>query len=132
MSFVVVRTPLDLPRAHGQQQLSAIQRLDLRPFLDEEHQGTIRWVEVPTISRTLWTNRGSVNSLKVSLRFGCSENAWQRRCPLETDRPEAFAIDRCSNGSRGRCHNFEQERGGHQELGQQLAIEATSASSCPR
>ena len=46
MSFVVVRVPLDLPRAHGRQRLSAIERLDLRIFLDAAHQGTIGWVDV--------------------------------------------------------------------------------------
>ena len=43
MSFVVVGTPLDLPTAHGQQRLSAIQCLDLRFFIDAEHQGPVWW-----------------------------------------------------------------------------------------
>ena len=46
MSFVVVGTTLDLPTAHGQQRLSAIQCLDLRFFIDAEHQGPVWWVEV--------------------------------------------------------------------------------------
>ena len=40
------------------------------------------------------TNSGSVDSLKVSLRCGCSKNARQMRCTLDTDRPEALAIER--------------------------------------
>jgi hypothetical protein len=38
MSFVVVGASLGLPRAHGQQRLSAIQCLDLRFPIDAEHQ----------------------------------------------------------------------------------------------
>src|SRR5438128_7830434 len=44
--------------------------------------------------RLLSTKRGSVDSLKVSLRCGCSENARQMRCTVETDRPDALAIER--------------------------------------
>src|SRR5712664_224128 len=44
--------------------------------------------------RLLSTKRGSVDSLKVSLRCGCSENARQMRCTVETDKPEALAIER--------------------------------------
>lgn len=46
------------------------------------------------MSRTFSMNSGSVESLKVSLRCGCSENARQMRCTVETDRPDALAIDR--------------------------------------
>src|SRR5207253_4443535 len=44
--------------------------------------------------RLLSTKRGSVDSLKVSLRCGWRENARQMRCTVETDKPEAFAIER--------------------------------------
>src|SRR5712675_699412 len=44
--------------------------------------------------RLLSTKRGSVDSLKVSLRCGCSENARQMRCTVETDKLEALAIER--------------------------------------
>src|SRR5512147_1388432 len=37
------------------------------------------------MSRTFSTNSGSVDSLKVSLRCGCSENARQMRCTVEVD-----------------------------------------------
>src|SRR5271169_6002061 len=47
------------------------------------------------MSRTLSTKRGSVDSLKVSLRCGWSENARQMRCTVETDKPEALAIGKC-------------------------------------
>ena len=46
------------------------------------------------MSRTLSTNRGSADSLKVSLRCGWSENARQMRCTVEIDKPEALAIER--------------------------------------
>ena len=46
------------------------------------------------MSRTFSTNCGSDESLKVSLRCGCSEKAFQMRCTVETDTPDAFAIER--------------------------------------
>src|ERR1700730_1621261 len=46
------------------------------------------------MSRTLSTNRGSADSLKVSLRCGWRENARQMRCTVEIDKPEALAIER--------------------------------------
>ena len=52
------------------------------------------------MSRTFSTNSGSVEppdlirGLKVSLRCGCSEKARQMRCTVETDRPDALAIER--------------------------------------
>jgi hypothetical protein len=44
--------PLDLPRPHlrvksgDQQRLTAVGRLDLRPFIDAKHQGAVGCVEV--------------------------------------------------------------------------------------
>src|SRR6266540_6178918 len=46
------------------------------------------------MSRIFSTNCGSVESLKASLRCGCSENAFQMRCTVEIDTPDAFAIER--------------------------------------
>jgi len=46
------------------------------------------------MSRTLSTNRGAADNLKVSLRCGWSENAGQMRCTVEIDKPEALAIER--------------------------------------
>jgi hypothetical protein len=40
------------------------------------------------------TNCGSVESLNVSVRCGCSEKACQIRCTVEADTPDAFAIPR--------------------------------------
>src|SRR6201995_3106188 len=46
------------------------------------------------MSRIFSTNSGSVDSLNVSDRCGCSEKALQMRCTVVTDRPLARAIDR--------------------------------------
>jgi hypothetical protein len=46
------------------------------------------------MSRPLSTNSGSVDSLKVSLRCGCSENAFQMRCTVDGASPEARAVPR--------------------------------------
>lgn len=46
------------------------------------------------MSRTLSTNSGSVDSLNVSLRCGCSENAFQIRCTVEGANPDARAMPR--------------------------------------
>ena len=95
MSFVVVGAPFGLSRSHWKQRLGAIQSLDLRLIIDAQHQRAIRRVEIePTMSRTFSTNSGSLDSLNVSLRCGCSENARQMRCTVETDRPDALAIER--------------------------------------
>ena len=46
------------------------------------------------MSRTFSTNRGSVESLNVSVRCGCSEKARQIRCTVDTDTPDTFAVPR--------------------------------------
>src|SRR6476620_4423109 len=46
------------------------------------------------MSRTFSTNCGSVESLNVSVRCGCSENARQMRCTEEAETPDAFAMSR--------------------------------------
>ena len=46
------------------------------------------------MSRTLSTNSGSLDSLKVSTRCGCRPNAPQMRCTVVADRPVARAIER--------------------------------------
>ncbi len=46
VALIVVSAPLGLPRPQGQQRLGAIQRLDLRLFIDAKHQCTIRRVEI--------------------------------------------------------------------------------------
>ena len=46
VALVVMAAPLDLPRPHRQQRLNAVERLDLRLFVDAQHQGAVGWVEV--------------------------------------------------------------------------------------
>ena len=46
------------------------------------------------MSRTLSTNSGSAESLKVSTRCGFSPKACQTRCTVAGDRPQAVAIER--------------------------------------
>lgn len=46
------------------------------------------------MSRTFSTNSGSLESLNVSVRCGCSEKARQIRCTVETETPAALDIDR--------------------------------------
>src|SRR5689334_10428221 len=70
-AFTSYAARLDLPRAHGQQRLSA-KSLDLRFSIDAEHQGPVWWV---------------ANDMQRE----CLPNAVHAR---ETDRPEACAIDR--------------------------------------
>ena len=53
------------------------------------------------MSRTLSTNSGSVESLKVSLRCGCRQNAFQRRCTVEGAWPTAAAIERNDPAAAG-------------------------------
>src|SRR3990167_10926563 len=48
----------------------------------------------PTMSRTFSTNSGSLESLKVSWRWGCSPNARQMRDTAVCDRPTSRAIVR--------------------------------------
>jgi hypothetical protein len=44
--------------------------------------------------RTFSTNNGSVESLKVSTRCGCSENAFQMRCTVDGASPDTLAMPR--------------------------------------
>ena len=46
------------------------------------------------MSRTLLTNSGSLDSLKVSTRCGCRPKAPQMRCTVVTETPVARAIER--------------------------------------
>ena len=46
------------------------------------------------MSRTLSTNSGSVDNLKVSARCGCRPKARQMRCTLEVEMPLLRAIAR--------------------------------------
>ena len=46
VALVVMAASLDLPRSHRQQRLGAVERLDLRLFIDAQHQGMVGRVEV--------------------------------------------------------------------------------------
>ena len=52
-----------------------------------------------TDGRSCSTNSGLLDSLNVSLRCGCSENARQMRCTVETDRPDALGHRACTPGA---------------------------------
>ena len=44
--LVIMAAPLDLPWPHRQQRLGAVERLDLRLFIDAEHQGAVGRIDV--------------------------------------------------------------------------------------
>ncbi len=44
------------------------------------------------MSRTFFTNSGSVESLEVATRCGCSENAFEMRCTIDGASPAALAM----------------------------------------
>ena len=46
MTLIVMAAPLDLARPHRQQWLAAVERLDLGLFIDAQHQGSVRRVDV--------------------------------------------------------------------------------------
>src|SRR6476619_5057154 len=46
------------------------------------------------MSRTFSTHCGSVESLNVSVRCGCGENARHMRCTKEAETPDSFAMSR--------------------------------------
>ena len=46
VTLIVMTTPLNLTGPHRQQRLGAVERLDLRLFIDAQHQGTVGRVEV--------------------------------------------------------------------------------------
>jgi hypothetical protein len=46
VALVVMAASLGLPRAHRQQRLGAVERLDLRLFIDAQHQSAVGRVEI--------------------------------------------------------------------------------------
>lgn len=70
VAHVVVGTPFRNAGGQRQDRLGTIQRLNLALLVDAQHQRFGRRCEdlKPTMSRTLSTNCGSVESLKVSWR----------------------------------------------------------------
>ncbi len=77
---IVVGSPLPLPGPHRQHGLRAVQRLDLRLLINAQHQRAVGRAQVEADDVAHFpTNSGSVESLKVSLRCGCSPKARQMR-----------------------------------------------------
>ena len=80
VSDVVLRDPLDVAYAHGQQRLGPIQCLALR-FSSKQTtialSGGFRYG--PIMSRTFSTKNGSVESLNVFCRCGCNEKLCSQR-----------------------------------------------------
>jgi hypothetical protein len=72
---------LDIPQAHGEHRLGAVQGLNLALLIDTEYQGVVRWVRVKAGDVThLFDEKGSVESLKLRLRCGCTAKALDSRC----------------------------------------------------
>ena len=70
---VGVSSSLGHARRHRQYRLFTIPRLNLGLFVYAQYDSPVRCgMQRPTISCTLSTNSGSVESLKVSLRCGCN------------------------------------------------------------
>src|SRR3954463_14949035 len=46
MTLIVMGSPLGLARAHRQQRLRAVKRLNLALFIDAKHQSALWWVKV--------------------------------------------------------------------------------------
>jgi hypothetical protein len=85
VALVIMAPPLGLSRSHRQQRLGAVKGLDLRLSRRRTAQAHVR--ESPTMLRTLSTNNGSCDSLKVSTRCGCKPKARQMRPTLEVELP---------------------------------------------
>jgi hypothetical protein len=80
---IVRRAPLGLAGTHRQHWLAAVERLNLRLFIHAQDQRAVGRVEVsPTMSRNFSMNSGSLESLKPSVRWGCSANARQMRLTM--------------------------------------------------
>ena len=87
---IVVRAPLGLAGPQRQEWLRAVERLDLGLLVHAQHDRPIGRLKLarssgydPGMSRTFSTNSGSVESLNVSCRCGCSPNACQMRWMVE-------------------------------------------------
>ena len=95
MPFVIVGPSLGLPRAHRQQRLRAIERLNLRFLIQAEHHRVFGRVHVqPDDVAHFFDQSGSFDNLNVSLRCGWSPNARARCAGRLFPRPLAFAIPR--------------------------------------
>jgi len=66
--------------------------LDLSLLVHAEHEGRLGWIEVEADDvATLSMNSGSLESLKVSVRWGCSSKACQTLKIAADDMPVALA-----------------------------------------
>src|ERR1700731_362206 len=95
VTHIVMGMPLHLPRTHGQKRLCAVERLDLALLVDTQYDRSLGRIEVKPDDITHFsTNSGSVESLNVSVRWGCRPNAFQMRCIVEGASPTVLAIAR--------------------------------------
>ena len=86
---VVVRPTLDLPRAHGQQWLRVVQRLNLRLLVDAQHDGMLGRIQVEP-HNVADLRSGGVGRQLEGRR--CRPNACQMRLIVMRLRPVAVAI----------------------------------------
>src|ERR1700746_2811208 len=92
---VVMGAALDLPGTHGQQRLGAVERLNLRFFVEAQHQGVLGRFDVqPHDVPNFSISRGSGDSLKVVPRGGWRPKAFQMRWTVMRLIPAATAIER--------------------------------------
>ena len=93
MPLVVVGHGAKTALFHRQAGLGAVERLDLRLFVDREHDGMGRRVDVePDHIAQFATKSGSFESLNCRTRCGRSPCARQMRCTELTLMPVALAI----------------------------------------
>src|SRR5579875_177039 len=68
MANVVVSHAFDIAQAHGQQRLGALQGLDLALFIDAQHHGLVRWIQVqPHDIPHFFNEEGIGGKLQVTL-----------------------------------------------------------------
>ena len=96
MADVVVGDPLDVAEAQRQQRLGALQRLAPGSFSSTHRTSALSGGSrySPTTSRSFSMKNGSVDSLKLSRRWGCSPNACKKRCTLVLAMPVSAARPR--------------------------------------
>ena len=93
MALVVVGHRAGSAFLHRQAGLGAVERLDLRLFVDREHDGMSGRIDIkPTTSRSLSMNFGSLESLNWWTRCGWRPCVRQMRWTELALIPTAFAI----------------------------------------
>ena len=69
--------------------------MDLALFVEREHHGVGRWIDVKADNiGQLAAKLGSRERLKVRMRWGCSWCSCQMRCTERSEMPTALAIAR--------------------------------------